>query len=443
MKIAVYGIGSNFIRNYKWISDRYEICVLVDGSPKKQGTAFQGISVHGPAVLREAEYDKILVTPNAHLEIVNILLGENISPENMIFLNDILPSDDVGRELRIAFQITGGLGDGIIALNYIDAFYKKFGADHIKIYLETISGRNGFKELIPKNHYFAGIQEGSDNGIRHGEYHLYMRVQRYPEVMYADTVRIARLMPGLIDYIQLCEKFRIFNARFFDRDFVGDGESAAFEELLGRKRIMQPDIYGFLNLSENYGYRLCADEKALGKFGLKAGGYISIHRGTEEKNYSGTSTKLWPTDHYNGLFGLLGEKHPEIPLVLVGAEYEKNAKVHFQGLDLVGKTTLPELAMIVGGARVHIDTEGGVVHLRHAVSGKPSVVIFGPTSDRFFGYSENENIRSGACPYPCEWVSMDWHRQCIRGDEVPSCMLKTTPRTVLNAVERILVRADE
>lgn len=443
MKIAVYGIGSNFIRNYKWIADRYEICVLVDGSRKKQGTEFQGFLVHGPSVLREAEIDKILITPNAHLEIVNVLLEENVSPKDMIFLNDILPSDDVGTELRIAFQVTGGLGDGLIALNYIDAFYKRFGADHIRIHLETIRGRNGFTALIPKDHYFAGIHEASDNGFRHGEYHLYIRVQRYPEVLYADTVRTARLMPELIGYIQLCEKFRIFNARFFDRDFVGDGESAAFEEILGRKRIIQPDIYGFFKLSENYGYHLCVNQEAPGKFGLKAGGYISVHRGTEKKNYSGTSTKLWPAGYYNELFRLLGERYPEIPLVLVGAEYEKSDEVHFPGLDFVGKTTLPELAMVVGSARVHIDTEGGVVHLRHAVSGKPSVVIFGSTSDGFFGYSENENIRSNVCPYPCEWVSMDWNRQCIRGETVPPCMAKTTPQIVLNAVERILARADE
>lgn len=443
MKVAVYGIGNNFIRNYKWISEHYEIGMLVDGSPGKQGTVFQGLPVYAPTVLREAEYDKILVTPNAHLEIVNVLLNESILPENIIFLNDILPSDEIGKELHIAFQVTGGLGDGLIALNYIDAFYKRFGAEHIRIHLETVSGRNGFIKLIPEDHFFAGIHEVPDIKIRHGEYHLYIRVQRYPEILYADTARIARLMPELIDYIQLCEKFRIFNARFFDKDFVADGEGAALEELLGRKRIMQPDIHGFLNLSENYGYRLCIDREVLGKFGLEIGEYISIHRGTEEKNYSGTSTKLWPTEHYNKLFQLLREKYPCIPLVLVGAEYERNAELDFPGLDLVGKTTLPELAMVAGSARLHIDTEGGVVHLRHAISGKPSVVIFGPTSDRFFGYSENENIRSGVCPYPCEWVTMSWNRRCIKEERNPSCMSETTPQIVLNAVERILAHADE
>lgn len=443
MKIAVYGIGNNFVRNYKWIVGHYEICALVDGSPEKQGTVFQGIPVYAPTKLKKLEYDKILVTPNARFEIVNALLGENIQPEKIIFLNDILPSDDVGRELRIAFRITGGLGDGLIALNYIDAFCKKFGAGHIRIFLETISGRNGFTALIPKDHFFAGIYESPDGKTEHGDYHLVIRLQRYPEIMYADTARIARLKPELIDYIQLCEKFRIFNGRFFDRDFVADGESAAFEEILGRKRIMQPDIAGWLKLSERYGYPLWVDQGALEKFELKFGEYISIHRGTEEKNYSGVSTKLWGIENYNELFKRLKKKYPEFPQVLVGAEYERAAGMDFQGSDLVGKTTLPELAAIVGGARLHIDTEGGVVHLRHAVSQRPSVVIFGPTSERFFGYGENENIRSAACPYPCEWVSADWNRQCIRGEKIPLCMSKTTPETVFHAIERMLARIDE
>lgn len=443
MRIAVYGIGNNFIRNYKWIVRRYEICVLVDGSPGKQGTDFQGIPVQAPTVLRDKTYDKILVTPNAHLEIVNILLNEKVPPEDIIYLNDILPSDDVGKELRIAFRVTGGLGDALIALNYIDAFHKNFGARHIRIYLETVSGRNGFTALIPEDSFFAGIQEAADDGTRHGEYHLYIRVQRYPEVLYADTARIARLAPELIDYIQLCEKFRIFNPRFFEKDFVADGDSAALEELQGRKRIMQPDIYGRFRLSEKYGFRLHVSQEALKKFGLKKNEYISIHRGTEEKNYCGMSTKLWAIESYHSLFRLLKERYPGFPLVLVGADYEKDEGLNFQGMDLVGKTTLPELAMIVGGSRVHIDTEGGVVHLRHAVSGKPSAVIFGPTSDRFFGYGENENIRSNACPYPCEWVSMDWNRLCIRGESAPPCMAGVTPRTVLKAVERILAYTDE
>ena len=439
MKIAVYGIGNNFIRNYKWISDEYEIVALLDSSKEKQNSFFQGMTIHEPKIISSIACDKILVTPNAHIEIVDFLLGENVIPEKIIFLKDILPSDDVGRRLRIAFRVVGGLGDALIALNYIHFFYKRFKEKHIELYLETIRSRNGFTSLIPKEHFFAGIIEVTDDEINSERYHLYIKIQRYPEILFADTVKIARLMPKLIDYVQLCEKFKIFNPRFFEKDFVADGESAAFEELLGRKRIMQPDIDGWLGICENYEYPLYTDENALQKFGVKSGEYISIHRGSEEKNYSENSTKLWPIEYYNVLLKMIRDKYPEIPIIFVGAEYEKKTEVAFQDINLIGKTTLTELAMLVGHAKLHIDTEGGVVHLRHAVSGKSSVVIFGPTSNNFFGYQENENIRSNICPYPCEWVSEHWNNQCIKGARIPLCMSKVMPEIVMKAAERFLL----
>ena len=152
MRVAVYGIGNNFIRNYRWIADRYEITHLVDGKGAKPGTFFQGMEVHSPEILKEGMYDAILVTPNAHGEIVSNLLALGVKPEQMIFLNDILPSDDVGKELSVAFLILGGLGDALIALNYIAAFRQRFSGKHIKLFLEKIITLN-FKttDLMNKN----------------------------------------------------------------------------------------------------------------------------------------------------------------------------------------------------------------------------------------------------------------------------------------------------
>lgn len=39
-----------------------------------------------------------------------------------------------------------------------------------------------------------------------------------------------------------------------------------------------------------------------------------------------------------------------------------------------------KLKVILKHAKLHIDSEGGLVHLRHAIKGGPSVVLFGPTS---------------------------------------------------------------
>lgn len=440
MRVAVYGIGNNFIRNYRWIADRYEITHLVDGGEAKGGFFFQGMEVQSPETLKKGVYDAILVTPNAHGEIVSNLLSIGVKPEHMIFLNDILPSDDVGKELSVAFLILGGLGDALIALNYIAAFRQRFSGRHIKLFLETVSGRNAYKELIPEHGLFTEICDISENEICPEKYHLYLSIRRYPDILYADRVRIARLCPELIDYIQLLEKYRIFHPRYFEKDFVADGVSAAHETICGRKRYEQPDVYGFLGLSARYGFELKTNKDAPERFGLTADKYITVHRGTEARNYTNDSTKLWTVDGYNAIFRYLSAEFPEYLLVCVGAEYEKNEDLIFDGINLIGKTSLPELAIIVGNARLHIDTEGGLVHLRHVVSEKPSVVLFGPTSEEFFGYEENENIRSSSCPYPCEWMREDWSRECIREDKRRVCMENIRVESVQAAIKRVLER---
>lgn len=440
MRIAVYGIGNNFIRNYQWIADRYEIVTLVDGGKAKQGTLFQGIEIQSPEALKEDIYDAVLVTPNSHGDIVSTLLAAGVKPEQMLFLGDILPSDDVGKELDVAFLIIGGLGDALIALNYIQVFHKRYGADHIKLYLETVSGRNGYSVLFSDENIFSGILDVAEDDICPEKYQIYIRIQRYPEVIYADKSRIARLCPELIDYLQLLEKFKIFHPRCFEKDFVADGISAAYEAICGRKRYEQPDVYGFLGISEQFTFPLKADYGALERFSLNVDEYITMHRGTEKKNYNKSATKLWSIDGYNAVFRHLDEQYPEFKVVLVGSEYEANENLDFWGLNVVGGTTLPELAAIVGNAKLHIDTEGGLVHLRHSVSGKPSIVLFGPTSVDFFGYSENENIRTEACPYPCEWMTESWSGECNRDDKSHVCMKSIKPETVQDAIKRILER---
>lgn len=438
MRVAVYGIGNNFIRNYRWIADRYEITHLVDGGGAKTGTFFQGMEVHSPEILKVGMYDAILVTPNAHGEIVSNLLSIGVKSEQMIFLNDILPSDDVGKELAVAFLILGGLGDALIALNYIEVFRRKFSGKHIKLFLETVSGRNAYKELILEYGLFTEICDISENKMCPEKYHLYIAVRRYPEILYADRMRISRLCPEMIDYIQLLEKYRIFHPRYFEKDFVADGVSAAHESICGRKRYEQPDVYGYLGLHAHYDFELKTDIHALERFGITEDGYITVHRGTEARNYTEGSTKLWTVDGYNAIFQYLSTEYPEYCVVLVGAGYEKNESLAFTGINLIGKTSLPELAVIVGKAKLHIDTEGGLVHLRHAVSGKTSVVLFGPTSDEFFGYDENENIRSSACPYPCEWMKEGWSRECIREDKKRICMESIRVDMVQAAIKRAL-----
>lgn len=70
----------------------------------------------------------------------------------------------------------------------------------------------------------------------------------------------------------------------------------------------------------------------------------------------------------------------------------------------------------------------------------PSVVLFGPTSDRLFGYSENININAGACELFCEWLTSDWPIKCPRADTA-LCMEAITTDDVINACGKILTNA--
>lgn len=94
---------------------------------------------------------------------------------------------------------------------------------------------------------------------------------------------------------------------------------------------------------------------------------------------------------------------------------------------------------IVNHAALLVDNEGGMVHLRHALRGGSSVVLFGPTSKAVFGYPENENISSSVCDHWCEWQIPDWQYVCARlGTPGHPCMDAIRTEDVLAAVHRVL-----
>ena len=49
-----------------------------------------------------------------------------------------------------------------------------------------------------------------------------------------------------------------------------------------------------------------------------------------------------------------------------------------------------------------------MVHARHFLGGGTSVVLFGPTDERFYGYPENVNLSRRFCPFACELIDDDW-----------------------------------
>jgi ADP-heptose:LPS heptosyltransferase len=107
-------------------------------------------------------------------------------------------------------------------------------------------------------------------------------------------------------------------------------------------------------------------------------------------------------------------------------------------INLVGKTDMERVKMLLKNSLVHIDGEGGFTHLRRALNGGKSIVFFGATSREFFGYKGNENLKGNGCDHPCEWLTKDWLNHCPRGYIEPPCMTSITPAMAMNAFRGIV-----
>ena len=253
------------------------------------------------------------------------------------------------------------------------------------------------------------------------------------------------MRPELLQYIALCKAFEIEHRDFFIFSPYRDGKTADYCIQRNQIRLQQPDIYGLLKITQHYQFPLeikCDEQQFLKKWNLETDKYITIHHGCDVR-YS-YSTKLWKWENYDHLAGLIKESFPELKIVQCGVDPEQFPQMKNADINLVGKTTMEEVKALLKNSLLHIDNEGGLVHLRHALCAKKSIVLFGPTSDLFYGYAENENVRSNVCEEPCEWENAKWNISCkkIKGVECyeTECMKKITIVELEKKVEKLLNR---
>lgn len=125
-------------------------------------------------------------------------------------------------------------------------------------------------------------------------------------------------------------------------------------------------------------------------------------------------------------------------LVLVGQRGDDSSDVSrlmdLEPLNLVGKTSLPQLADVLRRADLFIGADSGVMHLA-AATATPVVSIFGPSNHRAWRpWTLDGQVsiqRSGVACSPCSYVD---HAIGARdGCEARTCMKLVTSRQVLDA----------
>lgn len=155
--------------------------------------------------------------------------------------------------------------------------------------------------------------------------------------------------------------------------------------------------------------------------------HITIHDGFDSNYRYDVSMKSWPVEHWEALVENLKTLGPV--LQLGGPKHRPIRNVDH---NYASRLSFRDSLKFLYSARIHIDTDSGLVHARHLL-GKPSVVMFGPTNIRYFGYPENVNIAPNVCGN-CWWKKPNWMEFCVNGYEKARCMHSIEPDQVFNAV---------
>ena len=313
-------------------------------------------------------------------------------------------SDDA--PLAMAAMVRGGIGDAVLSLAFLHGLAMYAGVP-LSIDVYTSSSPDVVRSLCYGHSVFRRIASIKEKLC--DDYDIITDITRMAWFPGVNKNRTARFSPHLLKFIEDCNRFRNENHVFFTDE--GQRIGMDYADAVGAFRQCQMDGNNVLRLKECSFTVLCEEDeqRTREKFGLSEQ-YISLHR--ESGNEGKDSLKLWSEAKYHILTSYLKEHHPDMDIVFVGTEKFGD----FPGtVDLRGKTSFPELKALLKGAALHIGCEGLMPHLRHFLRGGPSIVLFGPTSSRHYGYAENCNISGTLCPEGCEWISQDWQQTCLKG----------------------------
>jgi hypothetical protein len=176
---------------------------------------------------------------------------------------------------------------------------------------------------------------------------------------------------------------------------------------------------------ENLGIE--ADEEALRRFGLAGREFITVHNGFDPNFIvpERRATKCYP--HFDAVVPGLKATRPEMLIVQLGTTTSE--AIAGVDLNLIGRTSLAEAAALLRATALHLDNEGGLVHLA-ACYGRRSLVVFGPTPSDYFGYPGNINLDPLRCG-GCWWIEESWMDRCPRSMTQPECMFAQPPERLV------------
>lgn len=327
----------------------------------------------------------------------------------------------------VAVKAIGGLGDYLVMARYLRDLEIETGpiafdvyANNVSIAQWVFSSLPSVRECLPERsfarlwrEYPAALATSQAVSVTHAD----------PDLEEAtETAALARITAHIAGFEPRLSEM-IASQPFFD------GELAQEAVAMGYRRgdflhAMSGIPYGGDRLSVR------ADPAAPARHGLAGVTYVTVQNGFDAEFMvrNGTATKCYP--HFGEVVARLKQAAPDIKIVQVGTR--TSTPIPDVDLNLISRTSLPEVAGVLAGARIHIDNEAGLVHLASCL-GVQSCVVFGPTSADYFGYPGNINIEPADCGN-CWWATESWMEVCPKGYTAPLCMTQQRPQEVASRI---------
>lgn len=337
-------------------------------------------------------------------------------------------AESIVQQPYLALAVTGGLGDFLVIARFVRDLAASIGGMRFDVFSPTpaqatwaFSRIPGFRAAYHDILFNRTIAE-YDVGLRASQF-----VVVYPEHVRWESIRGNEHLIRIIDSLV---RFRPAIDTFIDGHPWLDNSLA--REVISFNATRRDFLHHMADLP--YGGELLpvpADASVVSRMGLRPGQYITLHNGFDTGFViSGRrATKCYP--HFGAVVARLKAALPHMQFVQIGTVTSES--IPECDLILVNKTSLDEAAGLLAQAALHIDNEGGLVHLA-ACLGTRCAVVFGPTPSDYFGYPDNINIDPPVCGN-CWWTTRTWMDVCAMGYAVPRCMVEQDPRIV---AERIL-----
>ena len=341
------------------------------------------------------------------------------------------------RTLIIAFRTNGGVGNVIICANFIKCFRETFKNIKIVVFGHPINDVTEaiFKgqDFIDEYYNYCDLRESDFD-----YYDLIIDLRSFPEILKADFDKIHGINPKLFNLVKKWEDFHNDNryVRYFTLQPYLNSQIYLYGILNNKTCVNIADIDNLLKLGKSFNLdlKIFKDEKKILKdLGLTRHKFITLQRGVNPFSGVVEAPKMWPLSNYDELVILLKKRYPKIKIVQLGESSDRCARIKGIDVNLVGKTTWEDIKILLKNALYHIDGECGMVHLREALNGGPSVVLFGPTPKEFFGYSDNINISTSACSHWCAALTSNWQKKCVLG--TAKCMSSIKPEFVIKCID--------